>query len=163
VSGAVILESMVTCPRCGTAKTEIMPTDACQFFYDCTGCWRSPAPRAWRLLCVLLLRFHTLSADSIDTMLRRVNFEPLSRSPSGKVQEFRTAMSVLLEQSVSFRRNRVQMFAVRPTEPISTGSRRRSTGFRRALAGSACHLPDLSSASNRMEAWLDENYGAVGR
>ena len=28
-------------------------------------------------------------------------------------------MSVLLEQSVSLRRNPVQMFAVRPTEPIS--------------------------------------------
>lgn len=30
--------STVTCPVCGIAKTETMPTDACQFFYDCTGC-----------------------------------------------------------------------------------------------------------------------------
>jgi hypothetical protein len=34
----VILESTLTCPACSTAKTETMPTDACQFFYECTGC-----------------------------------------------------------------------------------------------------------------------------
>ncbi|HMU21991.1 MAG TPA: GDCCVxC domain-containing (seleno)protein [Sphingorhabdus sp.] len=34
----IILESTLTCPVCGTSKTETMPTNACQFFYDCTGC-----------------------------------------------------------------------------------------------------------------------------
>lgn len=34
----MILESLITCPLCATAKPEIMPTDACQFFYMCTGC-----------------------------------------------------------------------------------------------------------------------------
>ncbi len=34
----VILESTLTCPACGTVKTETMPTHACQFFYECTGC-----------------------------------------------------------------------------------------------------------------------------
>ncbi|MFL4978430.1 MAG: GDCCVxC domain-containing (seleno)protein [Xanthobacteraceae bacterium] len=34
----MILESVITCPLCGTAKLEPMPTDACQFFYKCTGC-----------------------------------------------------------------------------------------------------------------------------
>jgi hypothetical protein len=34
----VILKSTIACPHCGTAKTEAMPTDACQFFYDCAGC-----------------------------------------------------------------------------------------------------------------------------
>jgi hypothetical protein len=28
----------ITCPHCGTAKTETMPANACRFFYDCTGC-----------------------------------------------------------------------------------------------------------------------------
>ena len=32
------LRSKLTCPRCGHQATETMPTDACQFFYDCTGC-----------------------------------------------------------------------------------------------------------------------------
>jgi hypothetical protein len=34
----MVLESTITCPACGTAKSEIMPSDACLFFYDCTGC-----------------------------------------------------------------------------------------------------------------------------
>ncbi|ORE97022.1 MULTISPECIES: GDCCVxC domain-containing (seleno)protein [Aurantimonadaceae] len=32
------LQSTITCPRCGHLETETMPTDACQFFYDCRGC-----------------------------------------------------------------------------------------------------------------------------
>lgn len=30
--------STITCPTCGHRSTEEMPTDACQFFYDCKGC-----------------------------------------------------------------------------------------------------------------------------
>lgn len=33
-----ILESILTCPHCGTSKREAMPTDACQFFYKCEAC-----------------------------------------------------------------------------------------------------------------------------
>ena len=28
----------LTCPSCGGVKIEGMPTDACQFFYECTFC-----------------------------------------------------------------------------------------------------------------------------
>lgn len=38
LEGAVIMDSTLTCPHCGTVKTETMPTDACLFFYECTGC-----------------------------------------------------------------------------------------------------------------------------
>ncbi len=38
LDGRVVLESTLSCPHCGTTKLETMPTDACQFFYDCTGC-----------------------------------------------------------------------------------------------------------------------------
>lgn len=34
----MILESILTCPLCGHVKTETMPTDACQWFYECEGC-----------------------------------------------------------------------------------------------------------------------------
>ena len=34
----VITESIITCPACGTSKSETMPTNACQYFYECTGC-----------------------------------------------------------------------------------------------------------------------------
>ena len=32
------LQSTITCPHCGHQTTETMPTDACQFFYECKGC-----------------------------------------------------------------------------------------------------------------------------
>jgi len=40
-----VLGSTITCPECGHAETEIMPTDACQFFYDCKGCGRLLRPK----------------------------------------------------------------------------------------------------------------------
>ena len=32
------LFSIITCPVCGHKKEEKMPTDACQFFYECENC-----------------------------------------------------------------------------------------------------------------------------
>ena len=37
-ANAVVLESVLTCPHCGSAKREVMPEDACQFFYECDKC-----------------------------------------------------------------------------------------------------------------------------
>src|SRR5216684_1824867 len=34
----MVLESLITCPRCKAARRETMPTDACQFFYECIVC-----------------------------------------------------------------------------------------------------------------------------
>jgi hypothetical protein len=34
----MIVQSVITCPKCNTAKLEAMPTDACLFFYECSGC-----------------------------------------------------------------------------------------------------------------------------
>ena len=34
----VTLESTLTCPECGHCRAETMPTDACQWFYECTQC-----------------------------------------------------------------------------------------------------------------------------
>jgi len=34
----VILKSTLTCPECGHKKTETMPLDACQWFYECKNC-----------------------------------------------------------------------------------------------------------------------------
>src|SRR5262245_49521061 len=41
----IALESTLTCPHCGVAKAEIMPVDACQYFYECTGCGTLLKPR----------------------------------------------------------------------------------------------------------------------
>lgn len=32
------LMSTITCPECGKSETEEMPTDACQWFYECKHC-----------------------------------------------------------------------------------------------------------------------------
>ena len=34
----VELKSTITCPKCGHKKDEIMPTNACEFFYECENC-----------------------------------------------------------------------------------------------------------------------------
>ena len=34
----IVLQSSIACPECGHAKQETMPTDACQWFYECEGC-----------------------------------------------------------------------------------------------------------------------------
>jgi len=34
----MIAESTITCPACGHSKKETMPTDACQWFYECEQC-----------------------------------------------------------------------------------------------------------------------------
>ncbi|MCJ9723887.1 hypothetical protein MOV66_22745 [Agrobacterium sp. SHOUNA12C] len=38
MTSPIILESVLTCPHCGFAKRETMPTDACQFYYQCSNC-----------------------------------------------------------------------------------------------------------------------------
>ena len=38
--------STLTCPHCGHKATETMPTDACQYFYDCQGCGTVLKPKA---------------------------------------------------------------------------------------------------------------------
>ena len=42
----VILRSVITCPECGVTAEEKMPTDACLFFYECTGCRQLLKPLA---------------------------------------------------------------------------------------------------------------------
>jgi hypothetical protein len=39
------LASTLICPECGHQSVETMPTDACQFFYDCKGCGIRLKPR----------------------------------------------------------------------------------------------------------------------
>ncbi|WP_254436863.1 GDCCVxC domain-containing (seleno)protein [Ruegeria arenilitoris] len=34
----VTLESKITCSECGHSTVETMPSDACQWFYECAAC-----------------------------------------------------------------------------------------------------------------------------
>ena len=44
-SNKPILQSIITCPACGFKKEETMPTDACQFFYECEKCKTQLKPK----------------------------------------------------------------------------------------------------------------------
>jgi hypothetical protein len=37
-SNMTTLTSTLTCPKCGEASEEVMPTDACEYFHDCRRC-----------------------------------------------------------------------------------------------------------------------------
>lgn len=45
-TGSPHLQSILTCPECGHQKEETMPTDACQFFYECENCKSLLRPKA---------------------------------------------------------------------------------------------------------------------
>jgi len=42
----MLAQSTITCANCGHQATEIMPTDACQFFYECKACGMRLKPKA---------------------------------------------------------------------------------------------------------------------
>jgi hypothetical protein len=48
-----VLESVLTCPHCGFAQRETMPTDVCQFYYECHKCKTllRPAPGDCCVFC----------------------------------------------------------------------------------------------------------------
>ncbi|MGC1548625.1 MAG: GDCCVxC domain-containing (seleno)protein [Rhodanobacter sp.] len=43
---AVELSSIVTCPCCGHSRSEVMPVDACIYFYECESCHELLKPLA---------------------------------------------------------------------------------------------------------------------
>ncbi|WP_417462926.1 GDCCVxC domain-containing (seleno)protein [Kordiimonas sp.] len=40
----VVLQSVITCPACGHKTEETMPTDACQWLYECKRCGKLLRP-----------------------------------------------------------------------------------------------------------------------
>ncbi len=38
VTASVVSDSTLTCPVCKASATETMPTNACQWYYECTAC-----------------------------------------------------------------------------------------------------------------------------
>ncbi|AVR43946.1 hypothetical protein C7S20_00950 [Christiangramia fulva] len=41
----VDLKSVITCPYCNFQKEEIMPSESCQFFYECDNCKKVLRPK----------------------------------------------------------------------------------------------------------------------
>ncbi|WP_449404356.1 GDCCVxC domain-containing (seleno)protein [Hymenobacter roseosalivarius] len=46
------LTSVLTCPVCQHQQAEQMPTDACQYFYECSGCHTVLKPLAGECACI---------------------------------------------------------------------------------------------------------------
>ena len=77
------LQSILTCPKCSRQAVETMPTDACQFFYDCKGCGERLIMPRGRLLRVLLLRVGAVPADTDQHALLRAG-RSLNPDTTGK-------------------------------------------------------------------------------
>ena len=78
------LQSTLTCPKCSYQAVETMPTDACQFFHDCKGLWRTAQAPRGRLLRVLLLRLSAVPADTEQLALLRAKGSLMPRGPKGE-------------------------------------------------------------------------------
>jgi hypothetical protein len=59
-----VLESTITCPLCGYVKAETMPTDACQWFYECGGCHVVLRPKPGD--CCVFCSFGTMPCPPIQ-------------------------------------------------------------------------------------------------
>lgn len=64
-SDEVILQSKITCPNCGFSKEETMPTDACQFFYECINCHQILRPKKGD--CCVFCSYGTVKCPSKQT------------------------------------------------------------------------------------------------
>jgi len=61
----LVLESTLTCPECGHVATESMPTDACQWFYECEECKVVLRPKAGD--CCVFCSFGTVKCPPMQT------------------------------------------------------------------------------------------------
>ena len=60
----VILQSIITCPECGYKKDETMPTNACQYFYECENCKRILKPTGTD--CCVYCSYGTMACPPIQ-------------------------------------------------------------------------------------------------
>jgi hypothetical protein len=63
-SDTPILRSEITCPECGAKSVEEMPTDACQYFYDCRHCGRVLKPKPGD--CCVFCSYGTLPCPPVQ-------------------------------------------------------------------------------------------------
>jgi hypothetical protein len=61
----IVYESVITCPECGHSKKETMPSDACQFFYECESCKTRLKPKAGD--CCVYCSYGTVKCPPIQS------------------------------------------------------------------------------------------------
>jgi hypothetical protein len=59
------LRSTVACPVCGHQAAETMPTDSCQYFYECKGCGALLKPKAGD--CCIFCSFGSVPCPPVQT------------------------------------------------------------------------------------------------
>lgn len=64
MENTVLLKSTITCPKCAFSKSEKMPTNACQFFYECTNCKTILKPKAGD--CCVYCSYGTVACPPIQ-------------------------------------------------------------------------------------------------
>jgi hypothetical protein len=60
----ILYESSITCPKCGHAENEVMPTNACQFFYECKSCGELLKPNPGD--CCVYCSFGTIACPPVQ-------------------------------------------------------------------------------------------------
>ncbi|HEX2753350.1 MAG TPA: GDCCVxC domain-containing (seleno)protein [Alphaproteobacteria bacterium] len=58
------INSTITCPKCAHEETEVMPTDSCQYFYDCKGCKEVLKPK--KSDCCVFCSYGTVPCPSVQ-------------------------------------------------------------------------------------------------
>lgn len=64
MSAAIISESEITCPECGHKAKELMPTNSCQWFYECNSCKTMLTPKMGD--CCVYCSYGSISCPSIQ-------------------------------------------------------------------------------------------------
>jgi hypothetical protein len=59
-----VLQSDLTCPECGHTKREVMPQDACLFFYECENC--NALLRPWAGDCCVFCSFGSVKCPPVQ-------------------------------------------------------------------------------------------------
>ncbi|MGV6844516.1 MAG: GDCCVxC domain-containing (seleno)protein [Lutibacter sp.] len=70
----IILKSILTCPKCGFKKEEIMPTKTCQYFYKCENCHTVLTPKKGD--CCVYCSYGTNPCPSIQEKRASENNKP---------------------------------------------------------------------------------------
>ena len=64
MTNSFVKESVVTCPECGHQEAEKMPTDTCQWFYECKSCGEVIKPKPGD--CCVFCSYGSLDCPSIQ-------------------------------------------------------------------------------------------------
>lgn len=60
----ITLQSTIVCPECGYKQEEVMPTDFCQFFYECKSCHKLLKPKSGD--CCVFCSYGTVKCPPIQ-------------------------------------------------------------------------------------------------